>query len=72
VLAVLEAAYLPASGARQDARSVVEDAVHRLPILVALQGRLGARIADTAVFSDVHNPEGAGHCCASRIGRWQR
>jgi hypothetical protein len=50
MLAVFDAAHLLTSGARQDAHAVVEDAVHRLPVLVALQRRLGPGIVEAPVL----------------------
>ena len=46
VLTVLDAAYLLAA----DAYPVVEDAVHRLPVLVALQRRFRPRVVDFLVL----------------------
>ena len=50
VLPVLHAAHLLASGAREDANAVIKDAVHRLPVLVALKRRLGAWFVYLAIF----------------------
>jgi hypothetical protein len=43
VLTVLQTTDFLLTGAREDAYPVVEDAVHRLPILVALKRGFGAR-----------------------------
>src|ERR1051326_4213717 len=50
VLPVLDAAYLLATGARENAHAVVEDAVHRLPVFVALKRRLWPWVVDLLVF----------------------
>ena len=50
VLAVLETTDFLAAGTRKDAYPVVEDAVHRLPVLVAFQRRFWARVVNALVF----------------------
>jgi hypothetical protein len=50
VLAVHHAAHLLASGTGEDADAVDDDAVPRLPVLVALERRLWAPVVDLAVF----------------------
>jgi hypothetical protein len=46
-------AYLLPSGTREDAHAVVEHAIHRLPVFVAFERRLGTGIVDALVFEVV-------------------
>jgi hypothetical protein len=50
VLAVLETTGILATGSREDAYPIVEDAVHRLPIFVAFQRRFWPRVVDFLEF----------------------